>query len=87
MTAKNIQSHLPFDPIWQLSYYPISYSAFSENEPQTKFKKSYFNFKDSLSIYENQSDIERLTASNNRIEKTEKKNTCILQFKSVPMCS
>jgi hypothetical protein len=74
----SLESHMPFDPLWQLSYYPISNSEFYDISMQFNNNKSYFNFKDSISVYEKQSNIERLIASNYRIEKNRIMNSLIL---------
>jgi len=64
---KFINSHIPFDPLWQLSYYPITKQEFLKRKPRSK-NKNYFNFIDSILIYEKQSKIERLLSSSKRIE-------------------
>jgi len=75
-----IESHMPFDPLWQLSDYPVSNAAFYDTEMKPDNKKSYFNFKDSIAVYEKQSDVERLIASDYRIEKNRIMNTLILDY-------
>ncbi len=74
---KVIDSHMPFDPLWQLSYYPITNLEFCEGKTQLNNKRPFFNFVDSLSVYEKQSNIEQLIASNRRIEKSELVNSLI----------
>lgn len=64
-----IDSHMPFDPLWQLLTHPITNQEFYEGSTQMNTKKPYFNFKDSLLVYDNQSDAERLISSNRRIER------------------
>lgn len=73
-----IASHMPYDPLWQLLDYPVLNSAFYD-ETQSNAKNPYFNFQDSISVYEKQSDVERLIASNYRIEKNSIKNPLILK--------
>lgn len=72
-----IQSHIPFDPMWQFLGYPITNQEFYDNKTQLDAKKPYFNFKDSLAIYDHQTDNERLISSSNRIEKNGVKNSMI----------
>jgi len=64
---KFIDSHIPFDPLWQLLNYPITKKEFLDRKPNSKNKK-YFNFIDTILIYEKQSKIERLLSSGKRIE-------------------
>jgi len=59
---KFINSHIPFDPLWQLLYYPITKQEFLNRKPSSK-NKNYFNFIDTILIYEKQSKIERLLSS------------------------
>lgn len=64
---KFINSHIPFDPLWQLLNYPITKQEFLKRKPSSK-NKNYFNFIDTVLIYEKQSKIERLLSSSKRIE-------------------
>ena len=64
---KFINSHIPFDPLWQLLNYPITKQEFTDRKPGSKNKK-YFNFIDTILIYDKQSKIERLLSSSKRIE-------------------
>lgn len=63
-----IKTHIPFDPLWQILNYPITKQEFHNGMSKTKNEITYFNFIDSIKIYENQSSIERLLASSSRIE-------------------
>jgi Transglutaminase-like superfamily len=72
-----VKSHMPFDPLWQLLNYPITNQEFYEGKTQINVKKQYFNFIDTLSIYEKQSEIERLISSSIRIEKNGVKNSLV----------
>ncbi|NWJ49263.1 MAG: hypothetical protein HXX14_00225 [Bacteroidetes bacterium] len=72
-----IESHMPFDPLWQLLPYPITNQEFYEIQSMVDGKKQYFNFKDSLAVYDHQSKIDQLISSNNRIEKNGVKNSLI----------
>lgn len=74
-----IESHMPFDPLWQLLTYPITNQEFYAAQSLVDGKKQYFNFKDSLAVYDKQSEIERLIFSNNRIEKNGVMNTLIFE--------
>lgn len=72
-----IKSHMPFDPLWQLMLYPISNEEFYEAPSLIDGQKQYFNFKDSLVVYDHQSEVERLISSNNRTERNGVKNSLI----------
>ncbi|MDB5228586.1 MAG: hypothetical protein JWN78_2779 [Bacteroidota bacterium] len=72
-----IASHMPFDYLWQFLNYPVSNQEFYEERTQLDRSKPFYNFRDSLLVYEKQSDIERLTASADRVEKNGVKNSLI----------
>ncbi len=68
MSAKKaIKTHMPFDPIWQLSNFPITNQAFCNQSTSQKNRKNPFNFIDSLKVYEKQSEIDRLISKRARI--------------------
>jgi hypothetical protein len=75
-----IKSHISFDPLWQFSNYPITNHEFYEGKNQVNTKKLFFNFKDTLAIYEKQSEMERLVSSSNRIEANGVKNSLIFNM-------
>jgi len=62
-----IKSHIPFDPIWQLSNHPITKQQFYYKGKIRADKSSFFNFADSITKMENQSRIERLESMRDRI--------------------
>lgn len=64
-----IKSHLPFDPLWQCLYQPISPSDFISGNSTRKRDEDRFEFPDSIAIFNNQSKIEKLENSIRRIEK------------------
>lgn len=64
-----IRSHMPFDPLWQFLYYPITNQEFYEGKTAENKSKPYFNFIDSISAYEKQEVVEQLSSSAIRIEK------------------
>jgi hypothetical protein len=72
-----IKSHMPFDPLWQFLNYPVTNQEFYEGKTQINNKKEFFNFKDTLQVFEKQSEIEQLIASSNRIEKNGVKNSLV----------
>lgn len=62
-----IKTHIPFDPLWQLSNYPISKREFQKGKSKSK-NGVFFNFVDTLKSLDNQNDIEKLTKASNRIK-------------------
>jgi len=69
-----IRSHMPFDPLWQFSYYPISAQEFYDGKISINTKREFFNYIDTLAAYENKTKIEQLISANRRIEKNGIKN-------------
>lgn len=72
-----VKSHMPFDPLWQFLNYPITNQEFYEGKTQVNNKKDFFNFVDTLQLFEKQSEIEQLISSSNRIEKNGVKNSLV----------
>lgn len=72
-----VKSHMPFDPLWQFLNYPITNQEFYEGKTQVNNEKVFFNFVDTLQLFEKQSEIEQLIASSNRIEKNGVKNSLV----------
>lgn len=66
--SKFITTHMPFDPLWQFLNYPITKQEFHQGISKPKNEKLYFNFIDTIKIYENQSSVEQLISSSIRIE-------------------
>ncbi len=72
-----IKTHIPFDYLWQFLPYPVTNQEFYESKTQQNKAKPYFNFRDSIHVYEKQSDIERLMSSAYRVEKNGVKNAMV----------
>jgi hypothetical protein len=72
-----VKSHMPFDPLWQFLNYPVTNQEFYEGKTQVNSTKQYFNFIDTLSAYEKQSEIEQLISSSNRLVKNGVKNSLL----------
>jgi len=66
-----ISSHLPFDPMFQFLNYPVTYKEFYNGDrptiPIAIGTKFYFNYKDSLSLYNSSDSLSRYLASLHRI--------------------
>jgi Transglutaminase-like superfamily len=63
-----LKSHMPFDPLWQLVYEPITNKEFYEGKLPMSSQKVKFNFKDSISHFEKQPEEFQLEASSMRIK-------------------
>lgn len=74
---KSIQSHMPFDPLWQFINYPITNIQFCNTKTNYKQGETFFNYGDTLKIYVKQTNIERLIAIRNRIEKNSVNNILV----------
>ncbi len=72
-----ITSHMPFDYLWQFLYYPISNQEFYEGKTMQNRSKPFFNYIDSIGLYEKQSHTEQLRSSASRIERNGIKNSMI----------
>jgi hypothetical protein len=68
--ADFIQTHMPYDPLFQFLNYPISYKEFSNDNTAPVNHKIYFNYEDSIAVYEKQNSLEQYNASILRIEST-----------------
>ncbi len=72
-----IKSHIPFDYLWQFVNYPVTNQEFYEGDIRQNKTKQFFNFKDTIQVYENQSHIDQLISSAYRVEKNGIKNSLI----------
>jgi hypothetical protein len=72
-----IKSHIPFDYLWQFLNYPVTNQEFYEGKTQQNKAKLFFNFNDTLKLYENQNHIDQLISSAYRVEKNGVKNSLV----------
>jgi hypothetical protein len=72
-----IKSHIPFDYLWQFVNYPVTNQEFYEGKTQQNNTKQFFNFKDSLQVYQKQSYIDQLISTVYRVEKNGIKNSLL----------
>lgn len=75
--AKIISSHMPFDYLWQFLNYPVTNQEFYAGKTQINKSKTYFDFMGEIAKYEKLSEVEKLSASVERIEKNGVKNAMI----------
>lgn len=64
-----IQSHIPFDPLWQMLEYPVTHEQFYKNNFSRNSKSTYFNFADSIKAYAQMDSLQKLKTTLARIEK------------------
>lgn len=64
-----IRTHMPYDHLWQLLYHPVTNAEFTSGNSAENRNRPYFNYPDSLQVYDRQTSLERLTAAEARIEK------------------
>ncbi len=72
-----LKSHMPFDYLWQFVKYPVTNQEFYEGTTSQNNLKAFFNFNDSIVVYNKQSHIDQLTSSARRIEANGLKNSLI----------
>lgn len=72
-----IKSHMPFDPLWQFLYSPLTSQEFSNGKTITNTDIPFFDYADTLILFEKQTLIDRLLFSGLRIEKNGVKNSLI----------
>jgi len=72
-----IKSHMPFDYLWQFLYYPVSNHEFYEGRTQENTSKPFFNYKDSIAVFEKQDKMTYYVAAATRIEKNGLKNAML----------
>lgn len=63
-----IRSHMPFDPLWEFLYYPVTHKEFFKNKVKIDESKPFFNFPDTLHEYIHSSELEQAVSSARRIE-------------------
>ena len=64
-----IQSHMPFDYLWQLLENPVSAHNFLVGNIDPSKATHYFNYPDSIALWEEQSRLEQLRGERYRIER------------------
>jgi len=72
---KNIVSHMPFDPLWQLLSYPINSQQFYDGQINKDGTVPYFNYADSIAAFEKQDTVGRLENVLRRVKAGGIKNT------------
>lgn len=66
--AEFIETHMPFDPMFQLLDYPLTYKEFNTGYRKPIAEKVYFNFNDSIRNYETYDPFSAYSSTLSRIE-------------------
>jgi len=70
-----IATHMPFDPLWEFLYYPVNTEDFFNGKTAVDKTKPYFNYPDSIRVYEAEDSMTREAASADRIERNGVRNS------------
>ncbi|MGY6647247.1 transglutaminase domain-containing protein [Wenyingzhuangia sp. IMCC45574] len=62
-----IKNHISFDPVWQFLNNPINNKEFYKSDFAKLDSMGTFSFKDSIRLYNNQNDLERIKGATRRI--------------------
>jgi hypothetical protein len=65
-----IQTHLPFDPLFQFLNYPITYKEFLSGNLKQEGQKRYFNYIDSINAYKKMDRLTQYLSAVSRIKST-----------------
>ncbi len=57
-----LPTHMPFDPMWQLQYYPVTHKAFKNQQWQKNAAADYFNYPDSVTRFFQLDSLRQLEA-------------------------
>ena len=63
-----IQTHIPFDPLWQLLEHPVSHKDFQRGYYHSKKDEPVFNYKDSVTAYLESDTLQQMEATARRMQ-------------------
>lgn len=66
--SEMIETHMPFDPMWQLLNYPASHSQFYNGHFFTDKNQPIFNYTDSINAYSKMDSLQKFRSESSRIE-------------------
>lgn len=70
-----ITTHMPFDPLWEFLYYPVTTEDFFNGKTAPDRSRPYFNYPDSIKAYDAEDTVTREAAAANRIERNGVRNS------------
>ncbi len=65
-----IQTHMPFDPLWQLLEHPISHKDFQRGRYKQKNESTIFYYKDSIAVYLAMDTLQQMQDASRRMQKS-----------------
>ena len=71
---------MPFDYLWQFLYYPVTNAEFYAGNTTQNKARPYFNFPDSITTYEKQTEQEYYESAARRVEANGIKNGMIFEM-------
>jgi Transglutaminase-like superfamily len=72
-----IQSHMPFDPIFQLLDYPLTFDEFNRGKSSASVDTRYYNCEDSINAYSKMDSLDRYLSEERRIENNGTPNSTV----------
>jgi hypothetical protein len=72
-----IETHMPYDPIWQLLDYPVSHREFNIGNTYKSANSHHFNYADSIAAYIQMDSLHRFKSSALRIQRDELYNSMV----------
>lgn len=76
---KSINTHMPFDYLWQFLNYPVTNKDFHEGKTQVNKSQKFFDFNHEIEKLDELSDIEKVRSSSYRIKENGVKSDLILE--------
>ncbi|HEV2479015.1 MAG TPA: transglutaminase domain-containing protein [Puia sp.] len=70
-----IATHMPFDPLWEFLYYPVTTEDFFNGRTGVDKTRPYFNYEDSIKAYDAENTVTREAIAANRIERNGVRNS------------
>lgn len=78
-----IKDHMPLDPMYQFLNYPIFYNEFASGNTSLNTSKPFFNYADTIQLYNSLDNLSQLTSSVSRINRNGDKNHLIYEMLQV----
>ena len=63
-----IESHMPYDPLWQLLSYPISHKEFRQGMSSSRKRLPVFNYVDSVNVFLQSDTLQQFEAASRRMK-------------------
>jgi hypothetical protein len=76
-----IKSHMPFDPIWQCLFHPFTPAEFYSQEPPRKTASGFFNYPDSIALYNTLTKAEKFAQTLRRVDQNGVVNNAISEYR------